>query len=279
MKNLKPITRHEQFLQDIADGEVDLKPITRQEYFLAKIAESGGGGGSSLPSYTSSDVGKVLTVGEAKNPPVSTVVVPEQSVTTNAPITLYGQSAYYGVVNNANIGSVSTSDDYTLTVDGSDYETTFTLEQDNSFLATVFDAGVAIRISGDVCQMIAFTNNETHTIELVGVVETKTITAVWASNPLIVKLSSGDSITYTADKTFAELQAANESGIPIMFSLGRWGIGLAPAEWYDIGSAYTAHLLHIRISNDKKYLEHGIATYSESGITVAWDYKIEMTAV
>lgn len=64
MKNLKPITRHEQFLQDIADGEVDLKPITRQEYFLAKIAESGGGGGSSLPSYTSSDVGKVLTVGE-----------------------------------------------------------------------------------------------------------------------------------------------------------------------------------------------------------------------
>ena len=94
MKNLKPITRHEQFLQDIADGEVDLKPITRQEYFLAKIAESGGGG-SSLPSYTSSDVGKVLTVGEK---PETMMVVPEQMVTIAeepAPAPLTGYDAQF----------------------------------------------------------------------------------------------------------------------------------------------------------------------------------------
>lgn len=80
MKNLKPITRHEQFLQDIADGEVDLKPITRQEYFLAKIAESGGGG-SSLPSYTSSDVGKTLTLEQQGSE--ETIIIPEQTVTTS----------------------------------------------------------------------------------------------------------------------------------------------------------------------------------------------------
>lgn len=61
--NLTPITRREQFLQDIADGTVDKTPITREEWFLAQIAEAvahGGGGG--LPSYTSADIDKVLSV-------------------------------------------------------------------------------------------------------------------------------------------------------------------------------------------------------------------------
>ena len=62
--NLTPITRREQFLQDIADGTVDKTPITREEWFLAQIAEAvaSGGGGSSLPSVTDADNGDVLTV-------------------------------------------------------------------------------------------------------------------------------------------------------------------------------------------------------------------------
>lgn len=42
---------------------------------------SGGGSGSSLPPYTSSDIGKVLTVGAAE--PVEKVVIPEQTVAPN----------------------------------------------------------------------------------------------------------------------------------------------------------------------------------------------------
>jgi hypothetical protein len=56
-----------------------MKPRTAEEYFLNQIAENGGGG-SSLPSYSSSDIGKVLTVGEGSET-VQTVVVPEQTVT------------------------------------------------------------------------------------------------------------------------------------------------------------------------------------------------------
>lgn len=60
--NLTPITRREQFLQDIADGTVDKTPITREEWFLAQIAEAvaHGGGGGGLPSYEASDDGKFL---------------------------------------------------------------------------------------------------------------------------------------------------------------------------------------------------------------------------
>ena len=71
--SIEPITRKERILA----GE-DVKPLRRDEYFI-KNATPGGGGGSSLPSYTSSDIGKVLTVGEAE--PVETVVIPEQDIT------------------------------------------------------------------------------------------------------------------------------------------------------------------------------------------------------
>lgn len=298
LEDLNPAVR----VEEILDG-ADIEPATRLEYFMKKAANevpkpagsadarkavlvNDDGDGyelgeipSGLPEYTSSDKGKALSVGVKTLPPVTTVIIPEQSVTATDQITLYGQPAYYGVVNNADTGAVSTSDVYTLTVDGTDYEAAFTLQQDDSLLATVFDAGVGVRIAGDVCQMISFIENDTHTIKLVGVVERKTLNADWESNPLIVKLSTEDAITYTADKTFAELQAAEESGIPIMFSLGRWGVGLAPAEWYDIDSAYTAHLMQTHTDNGTTYLRHGSAAYSASGISVVWNYKIAMTAV
>lgn len=44
--------------------------------------EASGGGGSSLPSYTSADKGKVLGLGEGEGS-VTTVIVPEQTVTFN----------------------------------------------------------------------------------------------------------------------------------------------------------------------------------------------------
>jgi hypothetical protein len=38
------------------------KPLTRQEMYLDAIAKKSGGGGSALPSVTSDDNGKMLTV-------------------------------------------------------------------------------------------------------------------------------------------------------------------------------------------------------------------------
>ena len=74
--SIEPITRKERILA----GE-DVKPLRRDEYFI-KNATPGGSGGSSLPTYTSSDIGKVLMVGEGTET-VQTVVVPEQTVTVS----------------------------------------------------------------------------------------------------------------------------------------------------------------------------------------------------
>ena len=74
-KDLHPITRKEKIL----DGQ-DLAPVTRLEYFLKKAATKGGGGGSGLPAYSSSDIGKVMTLGEGSESETATIV-PEQTVT------------------------------------------------------------------------------------------------------------------------------------------------------------------------------------------------------
>lgn len=71
---IDPVTRKERILS----GE-DIEPVTRLEYFLKNAV--GGGGGSSLPSYTSADIGKVLTLGEDAEHHVQKTVVPEQSIT------------------------------------------------------------------------------------------------------------------------------------------------------------------------------------------------------
>lgn len=75
LSDIVPINRREEFLQAIADKSGAPSPVTRIEEFLKRISESSGG--SSLPEYTSADLGKVLTVGEAE--PVA--AVPEQTVT------------------------------------------------------------------------------------------------------------------------------------------------------------------------------------------------------
>lgn len=79
--NLEPRTIKENLLGLIGKNpHAEPRPAnTREECFLADIAENGGG--SSLPPYTSADVGKALTVGEDADHPIQQTVVPEQSVT------------------------------------------------------------------------------------------------------------------------------------------------------------------------------------------------------
>lgn len=59
LENLTPSNR----MEAILDGQ-DIEPSNRKEYFMQKAVSAGG---SSLPpSYSSSDIGKVLTVGEGE---------------------------------------------------------------------------------------------------------------------------------------------------------------------------------------------------------------------
>jgi hypothetical protein len=101
---MKPKTREQNFLAKIAgdaNADTTMKPRTAEEYFLNQIAENGS---SSLPSYSSSDIGKVLTVGEGE--PVQTVVVPEQTVTITSdsvPITGYDTQFFTSAVEGTEI--------------------------------------------------------------------------------------------------------------------------------------------------------------------------------
>lgn len=64
-------------------------------------AGQGGGGGSSLPPYTSADKGKVLTVGEAE--PETVVVIPEQTGTVIDLTSVFGQLAHGIEIENPNM--------------------------------------------------------------------------------------------------------------------------------------------------------------------------------
>jgi len=73
-------------------------------------------GGSSLPSYSSSDIGKVLTVGEASPVETEVVVVPEQSVTYEGDAVLLS--------NAEGVASLNDGTSVVLSVNGQRYEGT-----------------------------------------------------------------------------------------------------------------------------------------------------------
>lgn len=81
---MEPVSRIEKYLDRMANGgSGDLPaPVSRIEHYLAQIAEGGGsgGGGSSLPSVSSADVGKILAV-QANPYAGTTVIAPEQTCT------------------------------------------------------------------------------------------------------------------------------------------------------------------------------------------------------
>ena len=83
--NLEPRTIKENLLGLIGKNpHAEPRPAnTREECFLADIAENGGGG-SSLPPYTSADKGKGLILGEGSGSETVTIV-PEQTVTLTIP--------------------------------------------------------------------------------------------------------------------------------------------------------------------------------------------------
>jgi len=256
MKNLKPITRHEQFLQDIADGEVDLKPITRQEYFLAKIAESGGGGGSSLPSYTSSDVGKVLTVGEGEL--VETVVAPEQTVTLTAEIPY---SALTGTIDSAfqNIREGATA---TAVINGTTYQAIGIVAAGSNMTAYKVDELHAFFTYAGQLGVTVFGIEDT---EFEGGSYTVSLTAEvpkpelkWDDDTLLITVEAG-----TSDTTYAQAKEAliNGKNVKIMFIqdgvVKRTGVGTSFV--YDESSAFPYQIKYFSVNADY------IAAASEDG--------------
>jgi len=104
LEDLTPFVR----VETILDG-ADIEPATRLEYFLKKAANE-------VPKPTSSDIGKVLTVGEGSET-VQTVIVPEQTVTVEStPVPLVGADASGFVVGNTGV----------MTVNGTDHNVTAT---------------------------------------------------------------------------------------------------------------------------------------------------------
>lgn len=86
---------------------------------------SGGGSGSGLPTYTSSDIGKVLTVGEAEPVEAEVVVVPEQTVTVSQ-----GTQYYYASLADVSIDwpNAKAGDSINLTVNGSKYTANYSAD-------------------------------------------------------------------------------------------------------------------------------------------------------
>jgi hypothetical protein len=113
---MKPKTREQNFLAKIAgdaNADTTMKPRTAEEYFLNQIAENGGG--SSLPSYSSADIGKVLTVGEGSET-VQTVIVPEQT----AEFIAFGVNAR-APITDVSFEGLSTGDSVNVIVNGNTY--------------------------------------------------------------------------------------------------------------------------------------------------------------
>ena len=253
MKNLKPITRHEQFLQDIADGEVDLKPITRQEYFLAKIAESGGGGGSSLPSYTSSDVGKVLTLGEDAEHSVEDVVVPEQTVTTVQDT----QTQYcFATVEGSTIdwASAESGDIIKLTINGTDYQAEF---DDGSFVALSGDTMVGAIVFVPFAGQVLFKTTTVGGYTIKATSEVPDVKPVWEGAPRVVY----DELYNFDMKTLTVSEAAKmfKKGY-IIFTHGNYGEimlltkisdGSSPST-YDIYYNFSSNAKFSNVSGDNK---------------------------
>lgn len=159
------------------------------------VENGGGGGGSALPSYTSADIGKVLTIGEGESETV--VIVPEQTVTYETAT---------GVIENADFSSVSVGDVATMTVNGVAEEVT-AMEVDGAIGFVI--GGVAIVHLPDGTTILE-AQPATYTVSLA-----KTVTSIepkWEAASGLTVYITNDGNSTTADHTFEEVDAVLQKG-------------------------------------------------------------------
>ena len=146
----------------------------------SNAGQSSGGGGSSLPSYTSSDVGKVLTVVE--NTETADHEFPEQTLTLTALGNVYAApiSGLDGVI-------LSAGDTISITIDGADYDGEFA---DNGGFAAAslgdYMVGEVSRMGGMDIVLVSQTEG-THTIS--GVITTAVV--ITTINEQLVQFTQG----------------------------------------------------------------------------------------
>ena len=183
--NLTPITRREQFLQDIADGTVDKTPITREEWFLAQIAEAvaHGGGGDSLPAYTAADKGKFLGLDEDAEHTSEEIVVPEQSVTVS------GGSGLVAEYDAEFFSGVQEGDTAVLTVNGTDYNVTAVVEEQGVGFLTNGEPPAIYYVPGTGC-LFGAENDGDYTVSLK--IVTTAVAPAWVSGGSLPSYTSAD---------------------------------------------------------------------------------------
>ena len=215
LENLTPSNR----MEAILDGQ-DIEPSNRKEYFMQKAVSAGGG--SSLPSYSSADVGKVLTVGE----PAQTVIVPEQSETLGQEQT--GDIA----LSNVNYNALAEGLVYTAVVNGVEHTCELHAESDTEYIiAWDWESTRYFRF-------LLGEPKEAHYncgIQDPGTTITVSLTASAPKGELkweaggILNLSS-DKSTGALDKNYTEIKAAISAGIlPVMFADDSVSIPIAAA--------------------------------------------------
>ena len=168
-------------------GTIDLtenKNVTFSDNMIAGLHEfnfvpyqeaSGGGGGeSSLPDYTSDDLGKVLTVAEGTSVPTEVIIVPLQSVTVSVGAMLADVEIDATGANEYASDSTPAS----LFIDGVRYDGTFQQIRDGdmSYPGVVTDGGNVIWRGGIVAILCA---DGEHTVKLSAISSVPSVTASW----------------------------------------------------------------------------------------------------
>lgn len=214
---MEPITRKERILS----GE-DIKPITRLEHFLKEAA--GGGGGSSLPSYSSADIGKFLAIGEGGS--ALQDVIPEQTVTIESN---GGQGVYIfpdnAGVNKAFFQNAQEGDVCTIVIDNTEVESTAT----NVYGMVLFPAGDyyvgnAVSFGGVGVAMLSGSGEVTIKIKASAVAPLPT--AIYENTPFVVTIDNMETPPYV-DKTYAEIMKAYQAGKPVFLKRTNTEISIA----------------------------------------------------
>ena len=251
--NLEPITRKENLLGLIAGNPhaEHREAITREEAFLSDIAENGGGGGSSLPPYTSADKGKVLTLGDGSGSE-TVVVVPEQTVTMEI-VDGYGDaeiSGNYDFFQNANEGDIlnATIDENQVVLTG----TRYTPPIGDPFIA--FESGdIAIHINQFGTLMLSLENQDagTRTITVSATASVPSVEPKWENTGLPVIRVSETLLGATLISTYSEVVEAYASGAALLnieTEIGKKCVLLSPVGYYHsetehVFPAYTGYYI------------------------------------
>lgn len=244
---------------------------------------SGGGGGSSLPSYTSADKGKFLGLGEAA--PVTNVIIPEQSIS----LTLVDSGVANCSLSNVDFSSLSAGDTVTVTMNyGDPIDCVFDGEELFADLdrIQITITSNSLEIEGNVGAVSSYVANATSISASVSITPTTTevivpqqTAAISGGQPAFLlnvtgTVENGDNCVLTINGTDYSATAEDDGhdGIQIVASSAGAALGFSKGVCYFAASAdgtYTISLTRSAPSVEPKW-EAALPDYSnaEEGATL-----------